>query len=149
MKGLRVSVRAALLAWLTWTAGCAAGEEEPRTIDAPVEAQPDGAPHFADVFAIMEQSCGGGMSGCHITGMAAGLAMPDLDAAHASLVGVASAKCEGSQRVVPGDADASLLVQVLEGSSSCVKAMPLGRAALGQDEIDVVREWIDSGASVD
>ena len=104
------------------------------------------APHFDEVYGILQQGCGGGMSGCHITGMASGLAMPDEAAALASLVNVASPKCEGALRVVPGDADASLLVMVLEGTSTCIKPMPLGRDPLTEADLDAIRAWIDSGA---
>jgi hypothetical protein len=117
--------------------------------DSKVVSEAMAAPEFGEVYDVLQQSCGGGMSGCHITGTAAGLAMPDEGAAHASLVNVASPKCEGAMRVAPGDADASVLVQVLEGTSACVKPMPLGRDALSQDAIDLIREWIDSGAEVD
>jgi hypothetical protein len=103
-------------------------------------------PSFAEVYEVMERTCGGGMSGCHITGMSAGLAMPDVEAAHTSLVNVASPKCEGAVRVVPGDADASLLLQVLDGSSTCVKPMPLGRDTWSEDDIELVRAWIEEGA---
>ena len=104
------------------------------------------APRFGEVYAVMQNGCGGGMSGCHITGGSAGLSMPDEDAAHAALVEVASSKCAGELRVVPGDADGSVLVQVLEGSSACAKPMPLGRDVLLQEDIDLVRAWIEAGA---
>ena len=89
------------------------------------------------------------MSGCHITGMSATLAMPDRDRAHAALVGVMSTRCPGEPIVLAGDADASVLVVVLEGGAECVKAMPLGRDALPAAEIAVVRAWIDAGAAND
>jgi hypothetical protein len=104
---------------------------------------------FADVYAIIGMHCGGGKSGCHVTGSSAGLEMPDARAAYDHLVGVASMKCAGQMRVVPGDADASVLVQALEGSATCVKAMPLGRDPLSADEIETIRAWIDSGATYD
>jgi hypothetical protein len=131
--------------------GCVAGEGPAgHSADALAEGQAGvGAvapASFAEVYGVMERTCGGGMSGCHITGMSAGLAMPDPEAAHLSLVNVASAKCEGEVRVVPGDADASLLLQVLEGSSTCVKPMPLGRDTWSEDDVSLVRAWIDQGA---
>jgi hypothetical protein len=72
--------------------------------------------------------------------------MPDAQTAYDALVAVPSAKCSDATRVVAGDADASLLVQALEGTISCVKRMPLGRDALGPDEIAMIRAWIDAGA---
>ena len=94
-------------------------------------------------------SCGGGKSGCHVTGSAASLEMHDARSAYDHLVGVASGKCAGEKRVVSGDADASVLVQALEGSASCVKQMPLGRDPLSASELAMIRAWIDAGAAYD
>lgn len=119
------------------------------TAGAPAQSERDAATpsaSFADVYAIFAMRCGGGMSGCHVTGMAAGLLMPDARAAYDHLVGIASMKCAGEKRVVSGDADGSVLVQALEGSASCVKAMPLGRDPLSASEMAMVRAWIDDGA---
>lgn len=116
---------------------------------APAKAERDAtttSASFADVYAIFAMRCGGGMSGCHVMGMAAGLLMPDARAAYDHLVGIASMKCAGEKRVVSGDADGSVLVQALEGSASCVKAMPLGRDPLSASEMAMVRAWIDDGA---
>jgi hypothetical protein len=144
---------------------CAARDEEPSdTVRSPATSEDSagmaGAPaegdghsaasaSFADVYAVFEMHCGGGKAGCHVTGAAAGLEMPDPRAAYDHLVGVASAKCAGEERVVGGDADASVLVQALEGSSSCVKAMPLGRDPLSASELAMIRAWIDAGAEFD
>ena len=106
-------------------------------------------PSFGEVYEILAASCGGGRNGCHVTGMAAGLAMPDATAAHAALVGAASAKCAGELLVAPGDADQSVLVTVLEGGSDCVNAMPLGRDPLSEEDIATIRGWIDAGANAD
>ena len=62
--------------------------------------------------------------------------MHDARSAYDHLVGVASGKCAGEKRVVSGDADASVLVQALEGSASCVKPMPLGRDPLSAPELE-------------
>ena len=139
-------VRRGLLASLACAqaAACAVSSDD-EAMTATGAAMEEG-PRFGDVYGVLAEGCGGGMSGCHITGGAAGLAMPDEGAARASLVNVASPKCDGELRVVPGDADASLLMWVLEGTSSCVKPMPLGRTPLDDDAIDLIRTWIDSGA---
>jgi hypothetical protein len=121
--------------------------------DAGMKAGSAGAPatsaSFADVYALFAMRCGGGKAGCHVTGSAAGLEMPDARAAYDHLVRVASAKCAGEMRVASGDADASVLVQALEGSASCVKPMPLGRDPLSASEIAMIRAWIDAGAEYD
>lgn len=104
------------------------------------------APSFGDVYPIFEATCGGGRSGCHVTGTSAQLALPDEAAGYDALVSVASGKCAGEMLVVPGDADASVLVQVLESTSTCAKPMPLGRDPLSADQLATVRAWIDTGA---
>jgi hypothetical protein len=103
-------------------------------------------PSFGDVYGILAASCGGGNNGCHITGMAAELAMPDEAAAHDALVGTPSRKCDGELLVAPGDAEQSLLLTVLQGGADCVKAMPLGRDPLAEEDIETIRRWIDAGA---
>lgn len=150
--------RAEVLVRAWWTlaiasTGCAAVEAGDAR-GSPREAMDEGRagqaspepPAFVAVYALMERSCGGGMSGCHITGSSAGLAMPDAAAARTSLVNVASSKCAGELRVVPGDAEASLLVRVLDGTAECVKPMPLGRDAWSEQDVELVRAWIDEGA---
>jgi hypothetical protein len=106
-------------------------------------------PSFGDVYAILAASCGGGSNGCHITGMAAELAMPDEAAAHDALVGTPSRKCDGELLVAPGDAEQSLLVTVLLGGAECVKAMPLGRDPLEEEDVETIRRWIEAGAERD
>lgn len=101
---------------------------------------------FDEVYAILAATCGGGRSGCHIAGMSAMLALPDVDVAYDHLVNVASLRCAGKALVVPGDADSSILVMALEGGSECVKAMPLGRERLSDDDVAIIRAWIDAGA---
>ena len=104
-------------------------------------------PSFANVYSILRASCGGGMSGCHVGNAPAMLAMADVDSAYANLVGAGSSKCEGEQRVVPGDPDASVLVGSLEGTLPCIQPMPRGRDPLAPDQIAVIRAWISAGAA--
>jgi hypothetical protein len=104
---------------------------------------------FGEVYALLATTCGGGRSGCHIGGASAMLGLPDVDAAYERLVGVPSLRCAGKVLVTPGDADASILVMALEGGSECVKAMPLGRERLADEDVSLVRAWIDAGAHRD
>lgn len=98
-------------------------------------------------------------AGCHgSTAPAGGLALPDVASAHAALVdqapGDMSPSCMGAGAyVIPGDADGSLLIHKLEGvdasgTAVCGSRMPVG-PLLSQEEIDIVREWIDAGAMND
>ncbi|MCA9603016.1 MAG: hypothetical protein KC417_13375 [Myxococcales bacterium] len=81
------------------------------------------------------------------------------DGAYERMVGIAAmatggsggdCSASGSQRIVAGDADASLLIQKLEGTvvgggAVCGDRMPIG-TPLTQAQIDVIRDWIDAGA---
>ena len=80
---------------------------------------------------------------CH----GAGGQPPDLSATGAlsSLVNVEGAG--GVVRVVPGDANASLLYQKLDGSAAGSR-MPLGGMAT-DGEMELVRNWINQGATLD
>jgi hypothetical protein len=70
--------------------------------------------------------------------------------AYAGLVGVEAAgeECAGmGTLVVPGDADASLLIDKMGADPSCGDPMPLPPASLiPQDRVDVIRAWIEAGA---
>lgn len=90
---------------------------------------------------------------CHGGGGKAGELALDAGTAHAALVGVpafhAGAKANGKVRVVPGDPDASYLVQRLEAPHDGEGVlMPQG----AQEPLDplcrirAVREWIAAGA---
>ena len=100
----------------------------------------------ANVFAV---SCA--LSGCHSgpagPGLPQGLDLTSADASFANLVGVTSVQDAPTLRVAPGDADASYLVQKLEGTAAAGGQMPLGSPPLDQATIDVIRAWIDNGAA--
>lgn len=67
--------------------------------------------------------------------------------AYGNLVNVAAAGKAGAVRVVPGNPDASYLVQKLEGTAGIAGGrMPLGGPFLSASQIAVVREWIAAGA---
>lgn len=90
------------------------------------------------------------VAGCH-TGPA-GMSLPqgmDLsssDTSFANLVGVVSTQDPPLQRVAPGDANASYLVQKLEGTAAVGQTMPAGGSPLDPATIDVIRTWINNGA---
>lgn len=94
-----------------------------------------------DVFSkgCAFSSChGGGSGGLHLNGTAAD---------HDALVDAPSTGKSGATLVVPGDADASYLVQKLEGAADIVgDPMPAGADALDPALIAEVRAWIDAGA---
>ena len=90
------------------------------------------------------------VSGCHSgpsgTTLPRGMDLTSADASFANLVGVTSIQNAVLQRVSPGDADNSYLVQKLEGTAAFGQRMPAGGTALDQATIDVIRAWIDNGA---
>ena len=70
-------------------------------------------------------------------------------ASRASLVGVASEQQPAILRVAAGDADASYLIDKLEGTAPppTNTQMPLLGQPLNQPTIDAIRQWIDDGAA--
>jgi hypothetical protein len=92
---------------------------------------------------IVRVSCGGG--DCHLEGPQGGLDMRTEDLAYANL----------RARLVPGKPDESLLMKRLS-PDACTprpgdgcRTMPLGRAPLDPRERDVIRRWIEAGATRD
>ncbi|HTU62598.1 MAG TPA: hypothetical protein VMF89_29255, partial [Polyangiales bacterium] len=72
--------------------------------------------------------------------------------AYASLVSVPSTSCFGEQRVVPGDAEASVLFHSLSHTSMVfceVPSMPRGSAQLSAAQLAQLAAWIDAGARDD
>ncbi len=91
------------------------------------------------------------VSGCH-TGpsgpnLPAGMDLSSSTASIDALVNVASIQEPAILRVAVGDADNSYLIQKLEGTATQGSQMPKGGQPLDQATIDIVRDWIDNGAS--
>lgn len=90
------------------------------------------------------------VSGCHSgpsgPNLPAGMDLSSADASFAALVSVVSRQDTAFQRVAPGDADNSYLVQKLEGNASVGARMPQGGPFLDQNTVNAIREWIDDGA---
>ena len=88
------------------------------------------------------------LSGCHTGGNPPmGLDLSEGNA-RANLVGVPSQEVPQVFRVKAGNADESYLVMKIEGAAGIVgQRMPLGREPLSQEQISLVREWIDGGAN--
>jgi mono/diheme cytochrome c family protein len=86
-------------------------------------------------------------SPCHQPGGIGPMPLDSEAASFASLVDVDSLEITTLKRVAPGDAENSYLVWKIEGRPTIVGSpMPLGGPMLGQAEIDMIRDWIDSGA---
>jgi hypothetical protein len=66
---------------------------------------------------------------------------------YAALVSAASSGKRGAIRVVPGDPDASYLIQKIEGAAGIVgDRMPQSGPFLTAGQIAIIRRWIELGA---
>jgi hypothetical protein len=114
--------------------------EEPGPSCPPLAAQcsTQYEPVFEQVYSnTLARSCGVGGSSCHAAAGAQGdLVLDDIDSAHAQLL--------LNERVLPGDAACSMLIQRLDHADPA-RVMPPG-AKLSASEICSVRRWIEAGA---
>lgn len=103
----------------------------------------------ANIQPIFDTSCA--LGGCHAGAIPAGELDLSPGAARAELVGVASMQIPGRDRVVPGDPDASYLVQKIEGTAGISgQPMPLGcpgapqggAVCLNNNQILAIRTWV-------
>lgn len=70
----------------------------------------------------------------------------DAQSSYDMLVGVPSGQVPNIARVQPGDPDASYLIQKLIGAAAVGDRMPQGGPYLSQANVDLIRQWIASGA---
>ncbi len=93
-----------------------------------------------DIQPIFSQN---GCTGCH--GGSGGLSLT-AGQSYANLVNVqAQAGCTNRKRVLPGNADESVLYLRLAGSA-CGDRMPKGGSAVSSASVTKVRDWINGGA---
>jgi len=88
-------------------------------------------------------------SGCHTGGgdtLPASMDFTTTGATIESLINVQSVQEPQLTRVVPGNADASYLINKLEGTQLVGSQMPFRGTPLTEAEIATVRAWIDEGA---
>lgn len=110
--------------------------------------------NWADIYGrFFERRCA--TSACHGVSGAGELDLRIAEAALEAMVDVPAQgePCEatGAVMIVPGDADASLLVWKLEGVDAdgmpvCGRAMPIGGARPSDASVAAIRAWIDAGA---
>jgi hypothetical protein len=87
-------------------------------------------------------------AGCHTGGGASlptSMNLTSSAASRAALVSVMSTET-AFQRVLPGNANNSYLIQKLEGTQTSGARMPFGGPFLDTATIGVIRQWIDAGA---
>lgn len=94
----------------------------------------------ADIQPIFNTN---GCTGCH--GSSGGLSLA-AGSSYGNLVNVqALMDCTDKKRVLPGNADESVLYRRLSGST-CGDRMPKGGSAIPAASLDKVRGWINAGA---
>lgn len=101
----------------------------------------------ADVFPLFQAAgCAGLM--CHDSNRPSeGLELSSAGASYTAMVNVAAGQCSSRKLVVPGDADASYLMNKLTGVDMCSGSkMPKADLSLPVSELETIRAWIESGA---
>ena len=130
--------------------GTIACDEQLSTIAGPT---PDLQPTFSsiqrDIFDKADSSGRRNCTACHssIGRTPSGGMSLDHDVAYDSIVNVASNRKAGAIRIVPGNPDASYLVQKVEGAAGIAGVrMPQGGPYLSDGQILILRRWIQLGA---
>ena len=95
----------------------------------------------ANVFSV---NCA--IPGCHGGGSVQFGLRLDPGFSYGNLVNVASPRDSNLIRVIPGNPDASFIIQKLEGTQTLGDRMPDFGPYLPQSTIDVIRQWIANGA---
>jgi hypothetical protein len=125
-------------------AGCSAGNGE--GLDMNGQPIPIGPPVVSDFQEIQDTVFTPICTQCHIgAGAPQGLRL-DAANSYVLLVNMPSGEVPSLLRVNPGNPNQSYLVQKISGTQSVGSRMPLGQAPLPQDRIDLIRQWIASGA---
>ena len=97
-----------------------------------------------DIQPIFNKSCA--FANCHDASAAAGLDLSN-GKAHANLVNVASTNDPAKVRVIPNDADSSYLYfKIIGNPGDGTLRMPIGGNPLPDNEIQLLKNWIDAGA---
>jgi hypothetical protein len=100
---------------------------------------------FRTVQQIFTQSCA--LPSCH-SGVArqGGLVLDEEGVSYRALVDRPSMAASGETLVVPGDPDASYLIQKLQGTAAMGVQMPQGGQPLSKGTIKLIAQWIARGA---
>lgn len=109
----------------------------------PVNEIEEGSSFAQDIQPIFTAKCA--TSFCHDAATASEGLNLSQGQAYGQLVGVNSNQEKSLKRVAPGDAENSYIIIKLEDRQTIGSAMPLGNALSG-DDIQLIRNWIESGA---
>jgi len=138
MKTGPVNSRPLLAAALLTLAACGGGSGDNAP---PAGLQPTLASIQDNVFTV---TCA--VSNCHGgAGAQYGLRL-DPGFSAGNLINVPSPRDPNLIRVVPGDPDASFLIQKLQGTQTLGNRMPDGGPYLTTATVNVIRQWIQDGA---
>ena len=138
-KGFLLSCLALILA------GCSAGNGEGLDENGqPIPIVPPGASDFQEIQdTVFTPIC----TQCHIGANAPQGLRLDAANSYAMLVNVASNEVPGLLRVESRQSRPELpRAEDFQGTAAVGGRMPLGQAALPQDRIDLIRQWIAAGA---
>ena len=111
-----------------------------------VEADSSSAATLGNIQSrIFDTNCA--LSGCHAgANPQLGMSLED-GLAFGSIVNVQSQEVSGMMRVNPGNPEQSYLLKKVRGDADIVAAqMPLGRSALSDEDVELIRQWIADGA---
>lgn len=111
-------------------------------------SEPSGLPPTLDELheRVLAPSCT--FATCHGSGPSpAGALSLERDVAHASLVDAPSSMVSDAILVVPGDPDASYMMEKLTATSPAVGESMPPAAPLEAERIELVRAWIEAGAA--
>ena len=105
--------------------------------------------HAADMQPIWNASC---VSGCHEAGGNAETVLDLSGDAYDNIVSATSTQAPGLSLVEPGNSGESYLVNKLRGTQFAAGGLGAnmpggGAAALPEDTITLIEEWIDAGAA--
>ncbi len=118
-------------------------EPEPQPEPEP-EPEPETTTLTQVQSRVFDPSCA--FSGCHAGASPAAGQNLSAGRAWSNLVNVPSSQNPAYTRVIPGDADNSLLIMKLEGTAPFGSRMPLGGAPLSNGQIQSIRAWVNAGA---
>jgi hypothetical protein len=124
--------------------GCAGNGEG---LDANGRPIGEGPPLGDDDFTLIQNSIfTPACTVCHSGAQAPEGLRLDAGNSYAMLVDVSSVQLPALRRVAPGDPDNSYLVHKIEGRAAVGDPMPLGGPSLDAAQIDLIRQWIATGA---
>jgi hypothetical protein len=130
------------LSWLMVSFGFVACEHQnPAPTAPPVQVQPALSSIQTNIFT---PKCA--IPGCHAGGAPAGQLSLQANASFNNLVNVVSNGYAPRVRVVPNNANNSVLYLKIIGNAAVGAQMPSGRPPLSATEMSAIQTWINNGA---